>query len=95
MLVGCVAPRSIYIASAIEDQWADPKGEFLSLKLGSRVYTDLYGIKLDFPEKFENQKRTIHKSPIGYHLREGKHDLTLYDWERFLDFVDKEFLLAR
>ena len=95
LLVGCVAPRSIYIASAIEDQWADPKGEFLSLKLGSRVYTDLYGIKLDFPEKFENQKRTIHKSPIGYHLREGKHDLTLYDWERFLDFVDKEFLLAR
>jgi len=91
LLVSCVAPRSIYIASAIEDQWADPKGEFLSLKLGSRVYTDIYSIKLDFPENFINQQRTIHTGPIGYHIRDGKHDLTLYDWERFMDFVDKEF----
>ena len=91
LLVSCVAPRSIYIASAIEDQWADPKGEFLSLKLGSRVYTGIYGAKLDFPEKFINQQRTIHTGPIGYHIRDGKHDLTLYDWERFMDFVDREF----
>jgi len=95
LLVSCVAPRSIYIASAIEDQWADPKGEFLSLKLGSRVYTDIYGMKLDFPENFINQQRTIQTGPIGYHIRDGKHDLTLYDWERFMDFVDRVFLLAR
>jgi len=95
LLVSCVAPRSIYIASAIEDQWADPKGEFLSLKLGSRVYTDIYGMKLDFPENFINQQRTIHTGPIGYHIRDGKHDLTLYDWEQFMDFMDRVFLLAR
>jgi hypothetical protein len=95
LLVSCVAPRSIYIASAIEDQWADPKGEFLSLKLGSRVYTDIYGMKLDFPENFINQQRTIQTGPIGYHIRDGKHDLTLYDWEKFMDFVDRVFLLAR
>jgi hypothetical protein len=67
----------------------------MSLKLGSRVYSEIYGIKIDLPESFENHQRTIHTNSVGYNLREGKHNLTLYDWERFMDFVDKEFLLAR
>lgn len=30
-----------------------------------------------------------HPERLGYHIREGKHQLTPFDWDRYLDFADK------
>ena len=94
-LIALIAPRPVYIASAVEDRWADPKGEFLSGLYADPVYrllgTD--GIAGGGIVN-EGEMPEIDKSvggTIGYHVRTGVHDVTEYDWEQFLDFADKHF----
>jgi len=89
MLIALMAPRPIYIASADEDRWADPKGEFLSAKFASPVY-ELFGLKgIDVDD--QPALNTPVMNSIGYHVRPGKHDVTNYDWDRYMDFADKHF----
>jgi hypothetical protein len=88
MLIGLIAPRSVYVTSATEDLWADPKGEYLGLAHSSSVYAlwDYPPIRLDAMPPADQP--VIH-GPRAYHIRSGKHDLTLYDWLRFADFTDR------
>ncbi|HLI93117.1 MAG TPA: glycoside hydrolase family 88 protein, partial [Puia sp.] len=84
-LLALIAPRPLYIASAMGDQWSDPRGEFLSAKLAGQVYR-LYGERCVGVDSMPPVDHPV-GSFIGYHIRTGKHDLTLYDWERYLDFA--------
>lgn len=88
MLVSLIAPRAVYFSSAREDRWADPKGEYLSMKLGSRVYSQIYGKTVKFPLDFEELKEPVIQPFAGYHIREGEHDLTLEDWKSYMDFAE-------
>ncbi len=88
-LIALMAPRYVYISSAVEDTWADPKGEFLGGYYVTPVY-ELYGLK----GLGTNVQPPVHQpimNDVGYHIREGIHDVTDYDWTCFIDFADKHF----
>ncbi len=90
MLIGLIAPRPIYATNASKDLWADPKGTFLSLKNAEAVYR-LYHVKSDLPTEAPAINQALITSRIAYHNREGKHDLTMYDWMNFIRFANLNF----
>lgn len=89
MLLALVAPRPLYVASASEDLWADPGGEFLGAKHAEPVYA-LYGKKGLMTDNQPPADHPVGES-IAYHLRTGKHDILLYDWQQYLRFANRHF----
>ncbi|MDX2110676.1 MAG: acetylxylan esterase [Verrucomicrobiota bacterium] len=85
-LLALVAPRQLHVASASEDWWADPRGEFLAAREASAAYR-LYG-KQGLTEDQTQADVSGNDCTIGgsvrYHRRTGKHDLLLADWERYV-----------
>ncbi len=88
-LIALMAPRPVYVASAEEDRWADPKGEFLSAKYGSGPWL-LYG-ELGLGESEMPGINEPVGDFVGYHIRSGKHDVTDYDWDQYLKFAKRHF----
>jgi hypothetical protein len=88
MLLGLIAPRYLYVASALKDDWADPEGELLSSKLASKFY-EMYNVKgLIVPNKIEINK-SYNDGHIAYHIREGEHGLTNFDWKFYMKYFNK------
>jgi len=86
-LIALIAPRPAYVASALEDRWADPRGEFLAAVGADPVYRLLgqHGLGIDKLPKLNQPVG----DQLGFHLRVGGHALSDFDWLRYLDFADR------
>jgi hypothetical protein len=87
-LLALVAPRRVYVASASGDAWADPVAEYRACVEAAPVY-QLYGLAGTGSPMQPGIAQPLHDGAIGYHLRKGKHDLTVEDWRYFMDYADR------
>lgn len=90
LLLSLIAPRPLYVASAIGDEWSDPRGEFLSAESASRVYV-LLGKKGLVGTTMPAVNQPMLQGGVAYHVRSGIHDVTAFDWNEYLDFLDLQF----
>ena len=93
MLLALIAPRPVYVASGIDDTWADPRGEFASAFHASEVYRLLGKRGLTSPT-FPKLDEALLDGEVGYHCREGQHSVEEYDWDLFIKFCEKHLHLV-
>lgn len=88
-LIALCAPRPVLLPNAVEDQWANPSGQFEMLQAADPVYRLLGAGGLEARQM--PPVGTLVDSTLGYYIRPGKHSMTTEDWKVFLDFADKQF----
>ena len=89
-LLALIAPRPLYVASAEEDLWADPRGEFLSAFYATKVYK-LFGKKGITSDEMPAVNEPV-QNTVAYHIRTGKHDVTDFDWEQYIKWAKEQVL---
>lgn len=89
MIIGLIAPRPVYIGSAEDDKNSDPEGEFLGALAASPVYRFLGTESLPATQMPPISKPVVGR--IAYHIRPGGHSVIKYDWEQYLNFIDRYF----
>jgi hypothetical protein len=87
ILLSLIAPRPLFISSALDDKWADPKGEFLSAKAAGNAYS-LYGKKGITEDTMPKTEKPI-GNHVNYYIRKGKHEVNALDWDYFLPFISR------
>jgi len=88
LLIALNAPHPVFITGGSQDQWADPRGEFLAEVAAGPVYRLLGRQDLGTTEEPPLDTPLI-AGDLGFHYHTGGHAITAADWNAFLDFADK------
>ena len=87
LLLSLIAPRPLYVASAIGDgvvrpAWGNPIGLERQPSLRVVGKKGLVGTTMPAVDQ------PMLQGNVAYHVRSGIHDVTAFDWNEYLDFLD-------
>lgn len=89
MLLALIAPRLLYVASAIGDRWSDPANEFRACVYAAPAWK-LYGLPGFGSNDLTPPSTPVRGGMVAYHLRPGEHDLKVSDWNQFIEFASQQ-----
>jgi hypothetical protein len=87
MLLALIAPRALYIDCASDDLWGDPKGCYLALYNALPVF-QIFDKASMIPDIMPPLNKQAIEGKVGFHIRDGAHNMLLQDWTCFMDFAD-------
>jgi dienelactone hydrolase len=87
-LIALSAPRGVFVTGGTQDQWADPKGEFLAEVAAGPVYRLLGAHDLGVTS-MPPVDTPIVNGDLGWYYHTGPHAATKEDWLAFLNFAAK------
>ena len=75
------------MCSAIEDDWADPLGEYQAVAAAAPAW-ELFGVGDFQTTGFPGTGQLVGTLP-AYHVREGDHSVLSEDWTLWIDWANK------
>ncbi len=90
LLIALSAPRRAFVTGGTQDQWADPRGEFLAQVAAGPVYR-LLGKKDLGTSELPPLDTPLVTGDLGFLYHTGAHTITPADWEAFLGFAGRAF----
>lgn len=88
MLIAINAPRPVFLTGGTQDQWADPRGEFLAAVAAGPVYR-LLGQKDLGETEGPPLDKPLTSGTLGFLYHTGAHAILPIDWQAFFDFSEK------
>lgn len=88
-MLSAIAPRRLYIASALEDTWADPVSEYLGAVAAGEVYEKLGLTGFIHADRLPEPTDVFQEGNVAYHLRYGCHYLGREDWMNYVKYIEK------
>jgi len=94
LIIALNAPHPLLITAGTQDQWADPRGEFLAEVAAGPVYR-LVGKKDLGTDEFPAPETPVTTGELAFLYHTGKHAILPSDWKVLLDFADAHLRPAR
>lgn len=85
-VLALLAPKYLCIGTADQDPGADAVSMYLTAHHASSAWKLFGKDGLVTPDRLPSTGDVFHSGTIGFHMRSGKHALTMEDWGHFLDF---------